>query len=180
MKAMASPTYTAPARIKAILAELERVAAEYVENQKQYQGAHVHFQAARERFASIKRIASEMLAFNDWYDWQASHSHVRYAAMTIGEAIREALHVRAFDAAAAVVHSVESARANFSPGMTLEQIADALEKGGFEFRTSTPKREVNAALIKLDGITKNTKTDEYEIGDAAEILQMFLAEGETG
>jgi hypothetical protein len=180
MGAIAGPTYTAPARVKAILAELERVAAEYVENQKQYQAAHVHFQAARERFASIKRIASEMLAFNDWNDWQAGHSNVRYAAMTIGEAIREALQVRAFDAAAAVAPSPESAREHFSPGMTLEQIAEALEKGGFEFRTSTPKREVNAALIKLDGITKNAKTEEYEIGDAAEILQMFLAELETG
>ena len=46
------------ARIKAILDELDRVAAEYAEAQREWESARVRFQAARERLASIKRIAS--------------------------------------------------------------------------------------------------------------------------
>ena len=43
---------------EAILAELDRVAAEYAEAQREWESACVRFQAARERFAGIKRIAS--------------------------------------------------------------------------------------------------------------------------
>src|SRR5204863_5288489 len=134
MNETTGPAYTAPARIKAILTELDRVSAEYVETQKQYEAARVHFMAARERFASIKRIAADMLAWGDWYDWQEEHSNVRYAAMTIGEAIREGLRVRAFDAAAAAGQSADP-KAKFQPGMTLDDIVDALTSGGFEFRS---------------------------------------------
>ena len=57
------------ARIKAILDELDRVAAEYAEAQREWESACVRFQAARERFAGIKRIASDMLA-----SWPGSRS----------------------------------------------------------------------------------------------------------
>jgi hypothetical protein len=68
---------------EAILDELDRVAAEYAEAQREWESARVRLQGARERFAGFKRIASDMLAF-DWYRWQAAHSNVRYAAMTVG------------------------------------------------------------------------------------------------
>ncbi len=97
------PAYTAPVRVRAILDELNRAASEYVENHKTYQEARVHFRAARERFASVKRIAAEMLSFTDWYDWQERHGNVRYAAMTIGEAVREVLREKAELAVNAVV-----------------------------------------------------------------------------
>jgi hypothetical protein len=169
------PKYTAPVRVRAILDELDRAAAEYVETHKTLQAARVHFTAARERFASVKRIASDILSFADRYDWDERHGNVRYAAMTIGEAVREVLRDRAFAAAGQAIHSDSDPAARFSPGMTLEQIVDALETGNFEFK-GAPRRETNAALIRLDGVTKDEETDEYAIEDAGEILQMFVAE----
>lgn len=179
MKAGVAPLHTAPARIKAILDELDRVAAEYAEAQRAWESARVHFKAARERFASIKRIASDMLAINDWYQWQEAHSNVRYAAMTVGEAIREALQVHTFSAAHEIADSDDPSPERFEPSLTLDQIANMLEAGGFEFKTAAARREVNAALMRLDGV-KTLENGCYELEDAAEILQFFMTpNGET-
>lgn len=177
------PAYTAPVRVKAILDELDRAANEYVENHKRIQEAQVHFKAARERFASVKRIAADMLSFGDWFDWQDRHGNVRYAAMTLGDAIREALRDRAFAAASDATHSETPvspvvAMAAFAPTMTADEIVVALETGGFEFK-GAPRRQIHAALLQLDFVTKNEDRGEYAIEDAEEILQMFLSEHEA-
>ncbi len=167
------PAYTAPVRVKAIRAELDRAANEYVEAHKVYQETLVHFRAARQRFASVKRVAAEILSFTDWYDWQEHHGNVRYAAMTIGEAIREVLREKAFEAAAEAGHSQPASATHFFPSMTMEQIIEALEAGNFEFK-GAPRRETHAALLKLEGVIRNDEKDEFTIEDANEILQMVM------
>ena len=160
-----------PARIKAILVELDKVAAEYTDARTEFETAKVHFETARERFAVVKRIASELLGWNDWYQWQTEHQGVKFAGAGIGEAIIEALHHAAVLSAIDV--SNESGR-KFVPDMTIDGIVEALESGGFEFRTATPKREVNAALMKLEGVRKLGDSGKYEADDAYEVLE-FIA-----
>ena len=168
------PARSAPARVKAILDELKRVVFDYTAARSDYEAARVHFEAARERLASIKKIASQVLSYDDWYRWQFSNPTVQYAGMSIGDAISHALDNRAYQCAADVVHATAG---EFDPAMTLEQIVEELEGGGFEFRTPTPRREVNAALMKLDGI-KTLKTEDggpvrYVTEEAEDILELF-------
>ena len=56
------------------------------------------------------------------------------------------------------------------PEASLTQIQEALDRGGFEFRTSTPLREVNAALINLVGVKKDG--DLYVCTDAEKYLDI--------
>src|SRR6266849_4882693 len=165
----APPPHTAHARIKAIQLQLDRAALEYTDAQKEFEVARINFQAARERFAGIKRMAHDALGHGAWFDWQDEHENVRYAAMPIGEAIRQALTNNAFESAE---EATENPTRKFSPGMAIEEIAEVLESGGFEFQTTGHLREVNAALMRLKGTKRNKTTGDYEAADAAEILEI--------
>lgn len=87
--------------------------------------------------------------------------------MKLGEAIIEALQNAAFEAAATHYRT----RQRFDPSVTLERLQEALERGGFEFRTAAPLREVNAGLIHLDGIVKDG--GRYKAADSDEILKLM-------
>ncbi len=57
--------------------------------------------------------------------------------------------------------------------MTLAQIVEELEKGGLEFESRTPGREVNAALINLKGVVK--VREGYALEDHEELFARFSA-----
>ncbi|HYM37028.1 MAG TPA: hypothetical protein VES96_01345 [Nitrospiraceae bacterium] len=156
-----------PTRIKTIKAELEKSAKEYLETREQLEVARVAFEAARERLAGVKKHATEMLETLDWYSWQRTHKDVRYAATPAGEAILEVLWNRTFDSAYAHLNKDEHPK--FIPEMTLSGIQMELENGGFDFNTSTPLREVNAALMQLKGVTK-LPSGNYRRDDADQVL----------
>jgi len=155
-----------PQRIKAILAELEKSSAEYVQTKETLGGARTQFEAAREKFSGVRRLAGEMMTSMDWHAWKDEHPAVQYAGIsTTGDAILQALRDRAFDSAYSFIAGKIP---EFSPEMTIERLLETLESGGFEFQSITPLRELNAALINLKGITK---TDyQYRIEDADDIL----------
>jgi len=159
------PPHTGPARIKAIKVQLDRAAEEYAEAQKEFEVARVNFQAARERFAGIKRMAHDALGHREWFSWQDQHENVQYAAMPIGDAISMVLVNKAFEVAAEVAEITR-----FNPGMDIEEIAEVLEAGGFEFQTTSHLREVNGALMRLKGAKRNKTTGKYEAPDAGEIF----------
>ena len=60
----------------------------------------------------------------------------------------------------------------YEPSMFLSGITKTLENGGYDFQSSAPQREVNAALINLGGVLK-TKYG-YQAADADETLAFFL------
>lgn len=157
-----------PERIKVILAELETTSNEYTVAIRNLQRARGQFEAAREKFTGIRRLASEMLTSYDWYRWREAHPGVRYAGMSIGEAILEALEEVAYTSAFNhVVHQRE-----FSPDMTMDTLVPMLESGGFEFQTATPLRELNAALINLKGVEKSGI--DLRASNADEILKTTI------
>ncbi len=168
-----------PGRVKAITAELEKTAREYTEAKESFEQERVEFEAAREKFAGVRRLASEMLTSQDWHIWRQNHESVKFAAMPIGEAIIEVLRDYAYGAAVDFLTSSDNQDdQEFSPNLTTEKIVETLEAGGFEFRTTSPLREVNAALIKLDGVTK-LELGGYQVANTGEILEMmrsFIAE----
>ena len=165
-----------PARIQAIKDELESAAREYEVARDAFEKARVHFQVASERLASTKELASLAMDSLDWYRWRKEHFTVRYAANQIGPAIAEVLVDRAFFAASGYVTGEDP---SYSPEITQERIISDLDQGGFEFRSPTPGREVNAALIKMKGRTKMGES-LYQAEDAEAILEAAKLEWDTG
>jgi hypothetical protein len=154
-------------RMQAILVELDRAAGEYTRRRAERDAANVRFQAARDRFASVKRIANDILGGDEWWHWAVRNRNVMYAGLPVGEAIRDALAFHAIDCAI----DCRGDRAAYDPAVTMEQLYQALDEGGFEFTSSAPRREVNAALMRLDGITK-LDDGRYEVADAESMLSI--------
>ncbi len=155
-----------PSRVGAIQGELERAVAEYIAARDDYERARVSFETACERYGAVKRLASEMLNPHEWFTWQNGHQNVRFAAMLIGEAITDLLRQKAFDSAYEV--AVDPAK-QYHPALSVLRISEALEAGGFKFSSTSPLREVNAALMRLKGI-KQLRQGIYQIEQAEEIL----------
>lgn len=153
-------------RVRAIQAELDKSAGEYLQVKQQYEMARIAFEAARERFSGVRRLANEVLTPEDWFDWKFKNESVQLAALPIGEAIMEGFWSHTFDTAYA--HVVK--HKEFKPQMSLHELCQLLEKGGYDFRTTTPLREINGALMNLNGLVK-LETGEYQREDAAEILE---------
>lgn len=155
-----------PTRVQAIQHELDTDADNYTHAKSSFDISRVHFEAARDRLAGTKRLASEILDPYEWYTWREEHPHVKYAGTVIGEAILDVLvdyaYGKAFD-------FLDSTSPTYDPSLTLEEITEALESGGFDFRSSTPAREVNAALIHLTGKVKSARG--YATADAEAIME---------
>jgi len=154
-----------------MLSQLDKASKEYVVAKEEFDAARVSYEVARETFTRVRQLARAILSNDDWWHWAATHSSVQYTGLKIGDAIIEALENRAFDAALDYWSSQGSRE--FYPALTLEALQEEMERGGFEFRSSAPLREVNAALINLDPVQvikdKNHKT--YTLGDANKILE---------
>jgi hypothetical protein len=159
-----------PTRIKAIYTELEKSSIEYLAAKQKFEASRVEFAAAQERFTGIRRLASEMLTTRDWWMWVAKHPSIQYVGMTIGDAILRVLENRAYESAFKHAQNPQNV---FLPVMTMNQLVETLEVGGFEFQTTTPLREVNAALINLKGVTKTPRGPK--ISDADRILEQALS-----
>jgi len=155
-------------RVEAIQQELDRATEDYIQSKNEFEAARVRFEVARDNFASIKRLATAMLPSWEFYEWQSGHPGVQYVALPIGEAILSALRSRAYDNA---TRCAEKKGIVYYPWMGVDLIIHWLESGGFEFRTTTPGREVNAALIRLEGVKKDEESGLYAIVDADEILE---------
>jgi hypothetical protein len=165
-----------PSRLEAILSELQRDSDDYIVAKQSFDVARVHFEAARDRLAATKALAADMMDFMDWYRWRTSHPNVKFAAGPMGEAITEVLNDCAVEEAFAFARG---RKPKFDPFLALEQITLHLEAGGFSFRTSTPAREVNAALINLDVLKAGRKYAAKDKDDTMLFAQNAIDE-ETG
>jgi hypothetical protein len=161
----------AAARVKAILEQLEGAAQDYVIARADFERSKTTLEAAREKLSAVKRIAMDVLDRPQWYGWQNQHEEVRYAGTSIGDAIRSALWKTAADAARAILNKKATI---FYPALGLDEIAEVLESGGFEFRTATPKREIHAACIKLDGVQRDEDSGRIQLTDAYEVLETIV------
>lgn len=158
------------ARLNAIVAEMEKAAEDYSSAKGEFDAANVRLEVARERFSAVRRIASELLSDDDLFLWMDVHEGVRFVAMPIGQAIVDALRSAAIVSAFAIQRKKATA---FDPAKNIDEIIQALEVGGFEFRSPTPKREVNAALMKLEGVVK-LDDDRYLSVDSYDILERVV------
>lgn len=161
-----------PARVQALLEELSRDVESYESAKQEIERARVHYEIARERFSRIRTLAASMLSAGDWQSWLRKHPNLKYIGSQIGDAISTLLTHRAFESA----HNVgEGKDKKYRPAATMEMIASELEIGGFEFRSTSPFREVNAALIKLTGVKKNT-AGLYMTEESHEILNYYISD----
>jgi len=109
------------------------------------------------------------------YEWYENYPHVKYAGMPIGEAILAFLREKAVDAAVAY-HNKEAK--TFQPYVFSNRIIEGLDEGGFDFRSTAPLREVNAALMKLNGVKKNEKSGRYATENADHYLAILAPTSE--
>lgn len=158
-----------PRRLQAIKQELDRAVYEYTTAKETFDDAQVRFEAARARFAGVRQLATAALSSPGWWKWNREHPNVKYAALPIGEAILSVLQNQAWQAATS---HVEDRTKPFMPWMNLDKIIEELDEGGFDFRTAAPLREVNAALIRLEGTQKDELHNWYTVADLEEVLRM--------
>jgi hypothetical protein len=153
-----------PPLMRAVWADLERDVKEFAEAKWQYEQARYQLAVARERFAATKRVANGVMTFHDWDLWQERHPEVKYTGMAIGEAIESMLHDKAFKEAIAFA---KGERDKFIPGVRRDDLIIDLERGGFEFKTITPLREIHAALIHLKHVKEGGHGYEHVDAGAA-------------
>ena len=144
--------------------ELDVAAAGYAKAKQAFDYARVSFEVAKRRLEVTKQLASQVVPSMEWYDWLQAHVAVRYAGMSIGEAVLDYVRRSTYD-------FYENATAEEFEGNVpifgLENFRSELIRGGFEFRTLTPLRELNAALINLSGVKKDG--DWYKAANLDEI-----------
>ena len=90
-----------PARIQALLEELEKDAGDYEEAKEVYERSRVQFEVSRERFAHTKALASNMMGPGAWHEWLSRHPALKYTGAQIGDAIFTILESLALSAALA-------------------------------------------------------------------------------
>lgn len=156
-------------RLAAIYDELDKAFGDYRATKETFVDAKVRYESSRERFSGIRKLAADMLTTSQWSAWVEKHPAAKYVGMPIGNAIKETLETNANEWAWTYVSETDPTKKHYWPFMGVERIAEVLERGGYEFRSLTPLREVNAALMKLDGVTK--KGGLYKIATADRILE---------
>lgn len=156
-------------RTRTILGELERAESEFVGAQERHVGAQAEYDAAREKFIGIRRLASEALSSAEWYQWEEKHGGVKFVGMEIGDAVAHVLESHAYTSAFAHLDKPEENR--YSPQMHVDRIIEALETGGVDFGSSTPKRVINAAVINKKNKVLRTGPSFYRIANADAILE---------
>ena len=170
-------------RVEAMLEELNKTVVDYSQAKEQYDTARIAYEVAREKFASVRRLATAVLSRSDWWTWRTEHEIVQYTGLKIGEAIVEALYDCAYTSAWGHHHKNKP----YEPAMTLEELQESMERGGFEFRTTAPLREVNAALIQFvrdERVVKEGRN--YRLADSDEVLATMApsepekVDGKTG
>ena len=148
-----------------MLEQLNKASEEYVATREAFDAARIEYDVAREKFASVRRLAGNVLGPSDWWSWRFTHDTVQFTGLKIGEAIVEALQGHAYSSAWKHYHRKEPYR----PTMTLEQLQETIERGGLEFRSGAPLREVNAALMNLPRVERVGVG--YRVKDYEEILK---------
>jgi hypothetical protein len=112
-----------------------------------------------------KELATEVMTPNEWKQWLHTNERVRYVGVETGPAVLEVLRNYALEVL--FVHHVTEERP-VDVSLNLDEIIGRLRAGGFEFRSGAPLREVNAALMKLQGVEK-LKAGTYRLADISAV-----------
>ncbi|MFN8618779.1 MAG: hypothetical protein U0837_16970 [Dehalococcoidia bacterium] len=159
-------------RAQVALDQLNKAAAEYAEAKAKADAAQTLFESAAHSLATTRRLAGDILGWWDLWEWESEHREIRYAGMALGEAITSYLTGEAHKAGDRYQRGQDEKP---HPWRSLEGIVDALDEGGFQFRTVTPAREANAAITNLKTVTsrKLADTTVYAAADAESILSWY-------
>ena len=158
---------------EAISNQLNAAADEYAAAKAEFDRSQIRYEVAKKRLAVTKTFASDVMTPSEWGDWLLRHHKVRFAGVTIGEAIVEALRGHASRIAWEGAMAGEGTE---EVGMKLEGILKALRAGGFEFRGLTPLREINAALINVTGVRKLDEEGAYTVENLDEVVNAAVVE----
>lgn len=148
---------------QAIWQELDAATKEYGEAKNLFDGARIRFEVAKRRLEATKQLASEVIPQAVWENWLSSHRPVKYAGASIGEAAVDYILSATHD----FYENATDSQFDHRPLFRLDDIRQGLVRGGFEFRTLTPNRELHASLIKQTEVKK--EYDYYVAMNAAEI-----------
>ena len=158
-------------RAAAMVDELNKAVEEYEAALAEFEIFRQRYEAAKEKFIGVRRLAADVMPASDMYDWEHEHPDIQMVGLDIKDAILTILRRHAVDSADTAITSKD--KTEYNPTMFTTSIYDALDRYGFAFRTGTPRREVHAALLHLKGVTK-VGTMRYAIEDADDIYKNMV------
>lgn len=133
---------------------LDGAAQEYADAKQLFDEARLSFEVAKKKLEVTKQLAADFMAPHEWATWLENHSAIRYAGASLGDAVTEYVTKDTLR----YLRDVDEEHFDSRTVYSLENLRQELTRGGFEFRTLAPLRELNAGLINLAGIEK---TGEY-------------------
>ena len=154
-------------RHRTIFGELEKARNEFVTAREICIAAQMARDAAKEKFIAMRRLAHEAVSGAEMWEWEENHKDVKYVGMDIGDAIERVLEMHAWQSA--LDHIDDPGRFRYSPAMADDALVEELEAGGFEFKSSSPLREIHAAVINKKSVTK--LTGGYRTAKAKDLLE---------
>lgn len=136
-----------------VMQKLQSAIDEYKAARAQYELARMEFELARERYLRTKDMAFEMMPLKERLESFELYADLQFLGENIGDAIRKIM----VDACVRMcMDFVVGKSATYEPCLSVEDLVKALKDRGFEFKSATPGREVNAALMRLYGIKKKS------------------------
>ena len=160
----------------AILNKVESAIEEYKAALAAYEVARLEFTLARERYVRTKELAFAMMTLQEKWEWSQAHPELQFMRGSVGEAIDSVI----FNACIRQCMAFVAGKAeSYVPRFSVDQLVDALRRGGFEFKSATPGREVNAALMRLKDIEKNG-LDYIPSDEVAEDVLKAVKDGAFG
>jgi hypothetical protein len=139
-------------REAAIIDELNSAAQNYRERRAAFEIERQRYEASLQSFIAVRRLADEVLPGVDYLTWENENPDVAMVGMDVGAAILAVLRTRAYQSAH---EAAQDPKVSYRPRMSSWEISRVLDEQGFPFKTSTPRREVHAALLHLKGVKRD-------------------------
>jgi len=164
-------------RDRVIGVELDSAATNYAEARVELETARTRFEIAKQRLNTVRELSRDIMNGTTYWNIMGKHPDVAYAGATLGDAVNRVLRNFGYGAFYSIYEELDKLKKFEVPYMHLAQIVAALDKGGFDFTSAYPTREVNAALIHLAGIEKRPKgLPGYRSTEAVEYITMELGD----
>jgi len=144
-----------------ILVEFHQSVKEYVEVKQEFDKIRAKLGTKWEKLKAVKSLLADCLPGTELTKIDVYYPNIRFVAMPIGDAIKATLQRHAFVSAK---NHIQNPLTPYKPALGLEEIYRILDAGGFEFQSATPRREINAALMRLQGV-EPLENGRYQIAD---------------
>ena len=153
------PNVLSPTMVVRYLTELEKDEATIAEAAEAYESAKAQLDVGLRRYIALRDFIQEQLGespYTRWHEWPEStiraqdRGRFRFTGMTVGDAVFQVLQEEA--------NSTPQ-----DPWLPLSDIISRLTRGGLGFPELVQARAVNAALLKMNGVSRDQNREGMTI-----------------